>query len=326
MEVLIHQYLFAVLDTENNMLIPSSAMVDYEDSEKQFIEAMLKKMMNKKLRSYSIQKDQENNSLLKNYVSFSLQSLSEKIAPQLFEYKMQVGRHELSDLFFIECRIDEIEYVVILDKQLKNALSHHTLINGNASFNQLIRINNIVSDGLGKEDSWIIYDYKNNEAMIDDAKVIYQGENKNLFADLLFDISVSLKEKEAVEVMEKSVKEISRKYDLDLKETLPELKSAFADCDFLKVDEVAQAVFEKIPAAKEEFRIQVENAGMKEDIPFEANKLPKKDRTIKLVTETGIEIVIPSSCLKRKDKVEIINYPDGTSSIEIKNIEKLKNR
>lgn len=326
MEILIHQYLFVVLDTENKMLIPSQSMEIHDDLEKSFVESLLKKMVNKKLRSCTIENIQENNQLLKNYVPFSLSNLAEKIAPQLFDYKMQVGRHELSDLFFIECRLDDVEYVVIFDKTLKKALSHHTLANENHSFNQLIQINNLVSDGLAKEDSWILYDYKNNEAFIDDAKVLYQGENKNLFSDLLFNISATLKEKEVVEVMEKSVKEISRKYDLDLQETLPELKSAFADCDFLEVEEVAKTVFEKLPAAKEEFRIQVENAGVKESIPFETSKLPKKDRTLRLVTESGIEIVIPSVCLKRKDKVEIINHADGTSSIEIKNIEKLKNR
>lgn len=326
MEILIHQYLFMILDTENNMLIPSQSADVKDDTEKLFVEAMLKKMIGKKLRSCSIQSNQENNQLLKNYTAFSLPFLAEKIAPQLFEYKMQVGRHELSDLFFIECRMEEIEYIAILDKPLKKALSHHTIAHESQSFNQLISINNVVGDGLGKEDSWLLYDYKNDEAFVDGTKVIYQGESKNLFADLLFDISTSLKEKEVVEVMEKSVKEISRKYDLDLQETLPELKSAFADCDFLEVEEVAKTVFDKLPAAKEEFRIQVENAGVKNSIPFESERLPKKDRTVKLVTESGIEIVIPSACLKRKDKVEIINHPDGTSSIEIKNIEKLKNR
>lgn len=80
--------------------------------------------------------------------------------------------------------------------------------------------------------------------------------------------------------------------------------------------------------AQNEFKMKIKNEGFKEDyfIPHEEIVLPKKNRTMKYVTESGIEIIVPANIIKRKDKVEITTNPDGATSIEIKNISKLKNK
>jgi len=53
------------------------------------------------------------------------------------------------------------------------------------------------------------------------------------------------------------------------------------------------------------------------------NKIFKKQ---KFVTDTGIEISIPGDQLSRNDIIEFKNNPDGTISVEIKNIGLLNQR
>ena len=59
---------------------------------------------------------------------------------------------------------------------------------------------------------------------------------------------------------------------------------------------------------------------------------PKRESTIKkfqkqhLTTDTGIEITIPMEEYKNPDRVEFLTNPDGTVSVLIKNIGRLRTK
>lgn len=46
----------------------------------------------------------------------------------------------------------------------------------------------------------------------------------------------------------------------------------------------------------------------------------------KIRTDTGIELSFPTAYFENPDKIEFINNPDGTISIEIKHVGKITNR
>ena len=50
----------------------------------------------------------------------------------------------------------------------------------------------------------------------------------------------------------------------------------------------------------------------------------RKFQTQRLVTDTGIELVIPMEDYKNPDKVEFVTQSDGTISVLLKNIGKLQ--
>ena len=50
----------------------------------------------------------------------------------------------------------------------------------------------------------------------------------------------------------------------------------------------------------------------------------KKGRSQKIKTDTGIEITFPAEYAGNDDFIEFINQPDGTISIAVKNIGKIK--
>ena len=55
--------------------------------------------------------------------------------------------------------------------------------------------------------------------------------------------------------------------------------------------------------------------------------MPKKaGRSHKIKTDTGIEITFPSEYIENTDFIRFINNPDGTLSIELKNIGKIVNK
>ena len=93
----------------------------------------------------------------------------------------------------------------------------------------------------------------------------------------------------------------------------------------MDIVELADTIFEEKKMICDDFVASVQESGINTKIPFDSQKLEKKDRMVRFVTETGIEISIPAQYIKRKDFVEIVNHSNGTVSIEIKNISDLKN-
>ena len=71
---------------------------------------------------------------------------------------------------------------------------------------------------------------------------------------------------------------------------------------------------------------EVDQAGIAGAIKIDKGLAVRTGRTHKIKTDIGIEISIPIDYFQNKDYVEFFNNPDGTLSIELKNIGKLMDK
>ena len=70
----------------------------------------------------------------------------------------------------------------------------------------------------------------------------------------------------------------------------------------------------------------MQNAGIPAEVKLDRDFAIKKGRNHKIKTDTGIELLFPVDYFENKDFIEFINKPDGTISIELKNIGKIMNK
>lgn len=92
-------------------------------------------------------------------------------------------------------------------------------------------------------------------------------------------------------------------------------------------DYVADAIFMDDESAKINFKDQLSNKGLEEVIKVPNAKLfEKKYNKQKLKLGNGIELSVPINLLKNKDVIEFNLNNDGTTSVMIKNIDKIINR
>ena len=75
-----------------------------------------------------------------------------------------------------------------------------------------------------------------------------------------------------------------------------------------------------------EFRIQLQEAGLDKPVHVDRPYAQKTGRNHKIKTDTGIEITIPMEEYRNPDHVEFITNMDGTISVLIKNIGVLSSR
>ena len=70
---------------------------------------------------------------------------------------------------------------------------------------------------------------------------------------------------------------------------------------------------------------EVKNACIPDAVKVDMDLALKKGKNHRIKTDTGIEIAFPADYFKNTDYIEIINNPDGTLSIALKNIGKITN-
>ena len=87
-----------------------------------------------------------------------------------------------------------------------------------------------------------------------------------------------------------------------------------------------EEVFKANPVQQEAAKKELADADMMRPLPVNREFATKVGEHHKIKTDTGIEITFPSEYIENTDFIRFINNPDGTLSIELKNIGKIVNK
>lgn len=161
----------------------------------------------------------------------------------------------------------------------------------------------------------------------------YQGmQGKWSFLEKILEVTEKKpKISEEVAQVKKTLKTISKKYDIEQFEAVMGAQKALYDSideeASLSSERVAQQVFGDNFQAKQEFLEDLDKKGIQRKIELESNTpvFERKYQKQKLKLDNGIEIVVPVELLKNKDYIEFITNDDGSLSVLLKQIENIKN-
>ena len=79
-------------------------------------------------------------------------------------------------------------------------------------------------------------------------------------------------------------------------------------------------------SSRDDFREELRKQGVEKPIEVEYVKPARSDKVQKIKTDKGIEIIIPVDYMNSRDFVEFKNQPDGTISIQLKNITRITSK
>ncbi len=255
-----------------------------------------------------------------------LDAYVKQTASAWYDLKMKAGLHEISSFLCISYQRDGMEEVLLTDTVLSEAMIVQAMPTSTGLNHQLMKINSVMTSSFSKKDRFLIWQWRNEDLRIKEESVQIEGETLHLWSEKLFHLKAEKTEKEIYQVIERAVKDISFNHGIPSEQTLPELKAVLSETEKVMPDQLAKAVFENRPDAQVVLKARMADHGISEAVAFDSNRLTKKDRTLKMITDAGIEIIIPSGLLKRTDLIEITKHEDGTSSIELHNIGQIKNR
>lgn len=231
----------------------------------------------------------------------------------------------------ILCEVDYNEKQMLIFLKLDYQIEPMTYLNKDGSVD-IIFNNKILPGKLKNIKEYFVVDGFSKTVKVSDTKIYMRGKNTNVLSDEVLSVSLGKSEKESLSGLEKVIMEtIQTCYNANATEKILEFKKTIAEeveqtgkieildfKDTLFADsEEAQMIFEN---ALEESKI--ENMTVNVSTSTE-RKLRKKQR---IITNNGIELLIPVDLLHDSSVLEYAQAEDGKISIIIKDIDKINNK
>ena len=167
-------------------------------------------------------------------------------------------------------------------------------------------------------------DIKNRTVQISNAKHYVENEKSNYLSEMVLQLAIEKSEEEVVKAYEKTIVDtIQECYEEKAPEKIMEYKQAVAEkvvqTGELNIAEIQQEVFED----NEQARILCKEKLEEKEIPVKPMEVSKKMekkllKKQKIVTQNGIEILVPIDYLKDPSIFEYHQHEDGIISILIK--------
>lgn len=265
---------------------------------------------------------------LEDKISFANFSLF--AAERMYENIKNSENIESCDVVVCECIIKEKRTIAVMKFDNKAGFVHHVNQQEGRIKNEILNHYAILPSMSHKINQAAFVDCGDFSIRYKGKKITVDGEKVDLIADALLECVFDISAKESFNAVRKIAKKIADEYGAEQIETEARMKKyvkhTSAEDGDIKVEEMAETVFEGLVSARADFVEKSKEANVPEC--FEANEYIYKrvNANIRLVTDKGIEILFPSEYYKDEENISIINNDDGTISVQINNISKLTNK
>ncbi len=247
--------------------------------------------------------------------------LSSEITEVFYRYMIEYGNISSGDLVFTSFIMDGNNYFGILKLNYKEEYTHYVEQMEGSIVTRIIKNKGVFPAASKQIDEGLIIS-------TDSLNVSLLDNTKSKYLSLMFDLEPALSVKETIKAIETVAnKVIEAHYDNPIA-AITELKSniteSIARTQTIPVQEIMEQTFGADEEVFESCVQHIEELGIK-DTKVEVNdsKISNKFASQKLKTDTGIEIKLPTHLFKDPDFIEIVNEPNGTLSIVIKNISQI---
>lgn len=326
--IVIDKVILHIMEPERNNLILSDAGIEEVELE---VEKMLHSKMNKGFQSTSkkacfFKENSAVKTLIEQYKNEELgfEELSRKIAVLIFDTKMKYGQYASSDLIISEVVYDSRRYLFVLDNGFHEGITHNVAQSEDQLCSTLLSYKTLVSNNFVSADKAFFIELSDLSVYTVEKKVEIEANKVNFYAQLVLGCTAAPSYKETFTSLQQVSEEMVEKFELNEVEIIPKMKQIVKENvesnTPVSVEEIATMLFPEKEHIKSTFEEELRKKGIEKEIAVEYTKQTKAEKVQKIKTDKGIEISIPVDYMNTKDYVEFINNPDGTISIQLKNI------
>lgn len=315
-----------VLDLNMGMPLLSTDLLTLNDETESFITRHLLKVFESSSSCEAVFK--EGASMLTQLeaplTSENFIQLSNEITDVFYRYMVEYGNIPSGDLVLTSFMMDGNNYFGLLKLNYKEEYTHFVEQVDGTVVTRIIKNKGIFPAASKQVDEGLVVSTDHFNAFLLDS-------TKSKYLSLMFDLEPALSIKETVKAIESvASKVIEEHYDNPIS-AMTELKNniseSIARTQTIPVQEIMEQTFGNDEEVFESCMQKVEEFGLKETkIEISDSKISNKFNSQKLKTDTGIEIKLPTHLFKDPDFIEIINEPNGTISIVLKNISQIVNK
>jgi hypothetical protein len=257
--------------------------------------------------------------------------ITSDMAGRLFDFMQKNVDIPSADLVCVLAEADGHRILGLLKLNYKEGFTHWVNNAEEGSVNTIIRHQTLLPQEGQKLEECVLISLQDFSLRLLEKQVEINGEKEPYLSKYYLQCGCGLSDNAKLKILDKVSRTINKKYfDEDFEKTI-KLKKAvsesFDENTAIRIDQVADRVFESNLDVRREYVEEIARAGLNErEITLPDRLIEKKFKTHKIKTDTGIEIDFPLEYADDREKIEFINNPDGTLSIVIKNVARITNR
>ncbi len=257
----------------------------------------------------------------------SFVQLSTQIAGALYQAIAQSDKLISADVLICDISVNGEQVVAILKCNNRVGFTHQ-VSQGEAGISNSIIHHYAILPGLAhKLDEYAFAWVESGEIRFVDKKCSIGGNDVYILPDIVLDCSARVSQKETIAMVTSITRKVAESHGENPAMAVSRAKTRIIEnaevSEYLDPQELGSAVFADSPLMRQQYRQEIEQAGLGAAVRIDRSLAVRTGRTQKLKTDTGIEISIPVDYLQNTEYVEFINNPNGTLSIALKNIGKL---
>jgi hypothetical protein len=249
------------------------------------------------------------------------------VGNSLYNTLAQSDTQDTVDLVCVDYTDNDIRYLAVLVLGNRVAYTHQAENSDGHISNQLIRHFAILPSMTQRIDAYAIVRCDDLSVKVFDKKVSIDGEDIFVLAEKVLQCTTQISPKEAIKTVNKTIAQVAKAYGANTAVVLSKAKSYLVEnaevSDSFSPVELGREVFSDSRDMQNAFEAQVAEAKLPEDIVVEKKVAMKTGKSHKIKTDTGIEVTFPAEYFENHEYIEFINNPNGTISIELKNIGKI---
>lgn len=256
--------------------------------------------------------------------------LSTIAANILYEQISHADSQDSTDLLAVEFSDDADTYLAFLLLSSREAYTHQVIREGESARAELIRHYAILPGISQKADAYALIRGSDFSVGFSDKKRLVDGKEIFLLPDVLLQCSSQLSPREAVKTISKIAAKVAEDHGASAAAAISRTKNYLMEnaetASSFSPAELGRQIFSDAPVLRQDFERQLQESPLPEEVKIEKGQVVRTNKNHKLRTDTGVEITIPAGYFENQDYFELINNPDGTMTIELKNIGKIINR
>lgn len=267
-----------------------------------------------------------------NYLegSDSFLNLSHFTANLLYQAISDSDKVDSSDVVVCEFQDGDKTILAILKLAHKKSFTHQVSNDSGQVNVELINHYAILPNLSQKLDEYAFIDTKTLKIRFVDKLREMDGKEAYTFSDGILKCTSSPSPKETLKMVNEITQTVAENYGSNVATAVSKLKNCIVESgemsDFIDPLELGKEIFGSSKAMQDAYVEQLKEANVPEKVEVSESLLVNTGKNHKIKTDTGIEISFPVDYFKNKDFMEFINNPDGTISIQLKNIGKITNK
>lgn len=257
-------------------------------------------------------------------------AFSAAVAQRFFAAFSRSELPDPADLLVCEAALDGSRVLALLKCANKIGFTHQVENTGGKIGNTIINHYAILPGPAQKLDEYALIGLDTLSVKFGDKKRVVEGEEAFLIPERILQCSSSVSPRSAIRLVNAIAGKVSENHGRSSAAAITKAKSLMVESaetsDYLDPVELGRQVFGDSRLLQEEYLREVQDAGLADAVKVDKAFVEKKGKSHRIKTDTGIEVVFPVDYFENKHYMEFINNPDGTISIQLKNIGKIVNK